>query len=392
MGTSIEWTHKTVNLAWGCEKVSPGCAHCYAERISAVRASHPNPKIAAMYEGVVDSDGHWTGRVNLTEKFPTLPRKGRRIFVGSMSDLFQDGIPDEFLLRLWKWMEGYPQHTFQILTKRVARMADFLQRYAPEPLSNVWGVATVCNQDEADINIPHLMRAPLAVRGLSIEPVLDSIDLIGWGNIRQKKHSYPKTWSEFQWPEWVPEKLRKEIEGFWSKGCGQGPQEWESNAVQNEGGIEIGSWVGLDYKTYNSPIVRPPLDPRCSTHGRFVFAWNNMCRVVFDDGTYEYASFGGRYYLSKYLSKHFKGYKPLIHWVICGGETGPGARPMHPDWVRSLRDQCQAAGTAFFFKSWGEWTTDGAYVQDTPFADAGKRRSGRLLDGVEYSEFPEGAC
>lgn len=90
---------------------------------------------------------------------------------------------------------------------------------------------------------------------------------------------------------------------------------------------------------------------------------------------------------------------PFIDWVICGGETGPGARPMHPDWVRSLRDQCQSAGVPFFFKSWGEWTTDytyddaistlGAYVDETPFARVGKRRAGRLLDGVEHNEFPE---
>ena len=68
-----------------------------------------------------------------------------------------------------------------------------------------------------------------------------------------------------------------------------------------------------------------------------------------------------------------------VDWVICGGETGPGARPIHPDWVRSLRDQCQAAGTPFFFKSWGEWAEH----------KVGKKKAGRLLDGRTWDEFPE---
>lgn len=113
--------------------------------------------------------------------------------------------------------------------------------------------------------------------------------------------------------------------------------------------------------------------------------------------------------------------EPALHWVICGGESGPHARPTHPDWVRSLRDQCAAAGANFLFKQWGEWapgskdfrsgaaiSRDGAVVADgfdaaaypkgSSSADgwamvhrAGKRASGRLLDGVEHNEFPENA-
>jgi protein gp37 len=89
---------------------------------------------------------------------------------------------------------------------------------------------------------------------------------------------------------------------------------------------------------------------------------------------------------------------PALDWVICGGETGPGARPMHPDWTRSLRDQCQATGVPFFFKQWGEWVSvsevegpgvhrhflDGATVRRT-----GKKLAGCLLDGREWKEFPE---
>ena len=88
-----------------------------------------------------------------------------------------------------------------------------------------------------------------------------------------------------------------------------------------------------------------------------------------------------------------------IHWVIVGGESGPGARPMHPDWARSLREQCQAAGTAFLFKQWGEWApydrsrTNGAalatpYSLDEPLQHFGKKVAGRLLDGRTWDEFP----
>ena len=91
-------------------------------------------------------------------------------------------------------------------------------------------------------------------------------------------------------------------------------------------------------------------------------------------------------------------YENKLDWAICGGETGPGARPMHPDWARSLRDQCQAAGVPFFFKQWGEWHPDskGIYERgdsvifgNTVVHRVGKKIAGRLLDGVEWNEMPE---
>lgn len=94
-------------------------------------------------------------------------------------------------------------------------------------------------------------------------------------------------------------------------------------------------------------------------------------------------------------------YGPHLDWVICGGETGPNARPMHPNWVRSLRDQCQETSVPFFFKSWGEWTADfpqglslayraQTYFDHREFYRIGKKLTGRLLDGREWNEFPEG--
>lgn len=91
---------------------------------------------------------------------------------------------------------------------------------------------------------------------------------------------------------------------------------------------------------------------------------------------------------------------PKVDWVICGGESGPGARPMHPDWARSLRDQCQAAGVPFFFKQWGEWTTQPGsvdlsnrkqtYSGNNVFSRVGKKNAGNLLDGKVWTEFPGG--
>ena len=87
-----------------------------------------------------------------------------------------------------------------------------------------------------------------------------------------------------------------------------------------------------------------------------------------------------------------------IDWVICGGETGPKARPMHPDWARTLRDQCQEAGVPFFFKSWGEWYPDNkgiyesahrVFFGNTTVHRIGKKSAGRLLDGREWNEMPE---
>lgn len=85
-----------------------------------------------------------------------------------------------------------------------------------------------------------------------------------------------------------------------------------------------------------------------------------------------------------------------IDWVICGGESGPGARPMHPDWARSLRDQCTAASVPFFFKQWGEWAPydrgrngEGLKPQDSPIGKYGKKNAGRMLDGRTWDEFPK---
>jgi protein gp37 len=305
--STIEWTDATWNPVRGCSRVSEGCRNCYAEGI-AVRFSGPGMPFEGL--AVRTTQGpKWTGKVRTVPELLELPlrwRKPRRIFVNSMSDLFHEDVPDEFIDLVFKTMWNAPKHTFQVLTKRPKRMLRYLSRFAPDgdgyvtrngvnvnkrpagsplffdnkwPLPNVWLGVSVEDQAAAYERIPLLLQTPSAVRFLSVEPLLGQVHLPHYGK------------------------------------------------------------------------------------GRFA------------DGS--------------------DGWGLGVDWVICGGESGPGARPMHPDWARSLRDQCQAASVPFFFKQWGEWSAPELEDSSVPRAAAestmyriGKKAAGRLLDGRTWDEFP----
>jgi len=242
--SSIEWTEATWNPVVGCNVISPGCTNCYAMRMARRLEAMRQPK----YAGTTRMSGgrpKWNGVVRVDEdslKLPATWRIGRMIFVNSMSDLFHDKVPFEFVQRVFETMRATPQHTYQILTKRAER----LEELAPElnwP-HNVWMGVSVENADYL-YRIENLRRTQAAIRFLSLEPLL-------------------------------------------------GPLE----------------------------------------------------------------------------SMNLKG----IDWVIAGGESGPGARPMDPSWVRSIRDQCQTAKVAFHFKQWG---------------GTNKKKTGRTLDGQTWDELPK---
>lgn len=314
--TGIEWTEATWNPVTGCDKVSPGCDHCYAETIAHRfdgTPQYPNGFQVTLRPERLDIPLHW--------------RRPRRIFVNSMSDLFHDQVPDEYIAHAFAVMQSCAAHTFQILTKRHARMRSLLnsiefwsavtdfghilisqrpsrQQFWPDHgqqhrfLPNVWlGVSTE-NQQWADIRIPALLDTPAAIRFISAEPLLGPIDLIG-----------------------------------------QLCETCEANMEAPQCNACYGRWW-----------IRPRRDNR-------------------------------------------------IDWVIAGGESGREARPMHPDWARSLRDQCQAAGVPFLFKQWGEWTpnADGQPYRDwwnlnDPHAFVmryGKKRAGRELDGRTWDQYPQ---
>jgi protein gp37 len=211
--TGIEWTDATWNPVRGCSRVSPGCQNCYAERVAA--------RFGGLHRGDGEIDLHngpfmgfaemtpqgprWTGKVALIEERLVEPlswRKPKRIFVNSMSDLFHESLPDEAIDRVFAVMALAPQHTFQILTKRAARMRAYFTPDRQErvraaagnlaangdetadyawgrgwPLPNVWLGVSAEDQERADERIPLLLDTPAAVRFVSAEPLLGPVDL-----------------------------------------------------------------------------------------------------------------------------------------------------------------------------------------------------------------------
>jgi len=341
--TKIEWAEEVWNPVTGCTKISPGCQNCYAERMSkrlAGRCGYPadEPFKVTLHPEKLEDPLKW--------------KKPKRIFVCSMSDLFHEDVPDEFIFEVFNTMSNaqcFFGHKFMVLTKRPERMKQIIQmiendiaeQRIPEvmpdgsrnikltfsfPLQNIWLGVTAENQEQANKRIPILLQIPAVVRFVSVEPMLGPVDLSEWMN------------------ECDSERCGLEDDPF-------------AAFLLNEA---IANGMG--------DAIRP------------------------------------------------------IDWVICGGESGPGARPMYPDWARGLRDQCVSAGVPFFFKQFGEWMQvgecsynvldDAKYYNKARYKPnfqilnieggqgfhgrgsiymqrVGKNNAGRLLDGKEWSEFPE---
>lgn len=372
--STIEWTDATWNPVTGCSVVSPGCTNCYAMGLAGTRLKH-HPSRAGL---TTDSKAGpvWNGKVRLNEAWLTQPlqwKRPRRIFVCAHGDLFAEGVPDAWIDRVFAVMAACPQHTFQVLTKRSARMRAYsshpetparvaLLRARIEkreaspppifisvnvhsersrwPLRHIWlGVSTE-DQRRADERVPDLLATPAAVRFVSAEPLLGAIDFDEW--VERIDH------------------------------CGSCCAE---NAPQD--------------------------DDRCLSCGAkntLISTWGAEQAERYRTGErYDDDSSAGR--------ADIAGTSPIIDWIIVGGESGPGARPMHPDWARSIRDQCDAADVPFFFKQWGEYAPGAAFPNHIPasrshdFGDptldddhrawrVGKKTAGRLLDGAEHNGMP----
>ena len=225
--TSIEWTDRTWNPVTGCDKISPGCTHCYAEALTKrFHTNFPNGFDVTLYYDRITQPRRW--------------RKPSRIFVNSMSDLFHDEIPFSFIEEVFSQMEQTPRHTYQILTKRAARLSDLAPKLKWS--DNIWMGVSVENQDYVN-RINALRGVSARVRFLSCEPLLGPLQL--------------------------------DLTG--------------------------------------------------------------------------------------------------IHWVIVGGESGQRCRPICAEWVRDIRNQCDEAGVAFFFKQWGGRTS---------------KAGGRLLDNRTWDAMP----
>lgn len=235
--SKIEWTDATWNPVRGCSKISPGCKNCYAE------------VFAERFRGVPGHPYEQGFDLRLVPEKLTEPlhwAKPRMVFVNSMSDLFHEKVPDEYIVSVARVMEVANWHTYQVLTKRSERMQELLRTQLSfvAHLRHIWWGVSVENRRHGLPRILHLRKSPVAVRFLSIEPLLEDL---------------------------------------------------------------------------------------------------------------------GQLQLSG------------IHWVIVGGESGPGARPMEEEWVRAIQRQCRRAKVPFFFKQWGG-------VQ--------KSRNGRLLGRRTYDEMP----
>ena len=235
--SKIEWTDATWNPVRGCSKVSPGCMNCYAETFAERFRGVPGHPFEQGFDLRLVPD-------KLTD--PLRWRTPRMIFVNSMSDLFHEQVPDDYIVNVARVMQLANWHTYQVLTKRSERMRDLLQGklgFAARQ-SHIWWGVSVENRKHGLPRVDHLREAATRVRFLSIEPLLENL----------------------------------------------GPFS-------------------------------------------------------------------------------LKG----INWVIVGGESGPGARPMAKTWVLAVRNQCKRAKVPFFFKQWG---------------GVRKSETGRILEGKTYDEFP----
>jgi protein gp37 len=173
--SDIEWTDATWNPVSGCVIISPGCTNCYAMRMASRLQSMEHPS----YEGVTRRSGGrpvWTGRLHLIEKALAAPlswRKPRKVFVNSMSDLFQDGVPAEFIERVWAVMQEADWHVFQILTKRPENMLKVIRDNGLPTLPNVW-LGTSVESAAYATRIDNLREVPAAIRFVSFEPLVGS--------------------------------------------------------------------------------------------------------------------------------------------------------------------------------------------------------------------------
>ncbi|HYQ66166.1 phage Gp37/Gp68 family protein [Actinophytocola sp.] len=354
--TSIEWTDATWNPVTGCTEVSPGCDHCYARTF------------AERFRGV---PGHHFERgfdVQLRPERLDQPlrwRRPRKVFVNSMSDLFHKDVPDEFIARVFAVMASTPQHTYQILTKRHGRMRSVLRsqcrcdrnhRHEPGRHFRAW----VSSQAHA--------------MGLDCRAVEDG----PW--------PLPNVWLGVS----CEDQKRADV---------RVPALVETPAavrfVSCEpllGPIDLTPWLVCEHHPALSATTVPAVW-ECDYCGL-------VRRVVDDpDGPVRQWSLGRQPRRVRY-DQVAPG--RLLDWVIAGGESGHGARPMHPEWVRDLRDQCAAARVAFLFKQWGQWrpasTADRpsrpvAYREldpgGCPMVRVGKGAAGRVLDGQTWTQFPD---
>ena len=183
--TQIEWTDATWNPVAGCTIVSAGCTHCYAMEM----ARRLEAMQVAKYAGLTRRSGNrtiWNGVVREDPSSLDIPfrwKKPRKIFVNSMSDLFHEGVSDNFIMDVWRVMRATPHHHYQILTKRPERMAKLISAQSADVLPNVWLGTSIESADVVE-RIDHLRAVPAAIRFISFEPLIGSVGAVDLTNIQ----------------------------------------------------------------------------------------------------------------------------------------------------------------------------------------------------------------
>jgi len=366
-GSKIEWCDHTFNPWMGCTKVSEGCAHCYAEAMMDRRygkvqwgAAGARVRTSAQLwrQPLRWNDSPWfqcevCGRRgnskdfvehNKTCRADTCNPTRQRVFCGSLMDAgdVHPSVAREWVDDLVRLIEATPNLDWLLLTKRPE---DVLARFGTywgmtEWPGNVWCGVSVENQAAAEARIPVLQQIPAVVRFLSVEPMLGYIDM-----------------SEAVKPE---------------------EEDWDYvNASRWEDDPEPEEYV-----------------PECEEECDWINCGDDLV----------YSSEHREWVERRRAQAGFQALKrDVIDWVICGGESGAEARPMSPIWARGLRDECRAAGVAFFFKQWGEWApfdqlawaTDETLLKHRPVEMGGvmmcrveKHLAGRVLDGRTWDETP----
>lgn len=364
MTTSIEWTWvqdgkggrkkgETWNPQVGCREISPGCRECYAAKQAHRGMSKQHHGLTVMRTNAAGENlgAHWNGQINRVPHLLAQPlkwREPRGIFVCSMSDLFFDVDSDDacrWIAAIFGVMAACPQHTFMVLTKRPENAARWFTWLERESRIECAGVARLC----------------VAAAVLAIER---SVPVV-----RERVRKAAET--RIAWP----------LPNVWVGVTAEDQQRADERVP-----VLLGLPAAVRFVSYE-PALGPVDWTRINWPGRWPVD-------VLRGGSWDVDPAAG-------FVQHSD--MPTLDWLICGGESGPHARPMHSDWTRSARDQCEAAGVAFFFKQWGEHVRPSQMPEDTwSRLDAsesglgntddpvrvGKAAAGRELDGRTHDAFP----
>jgi len=401
--TPIEWTDATWNPITGCSVISPGCTNCYAMRLAGTRMK-THPSRAGL---TVDSKAGpvWNGQVRLNEQWLTQPlqwNRPRMIFVCAHADLFHEAVPDEWIDRVFAIMALAPQHQFQVLTKRSRRMREYMEKSCGRIADRVMA----------------LRRETGIGKGNPVAPLPN-------GKLGSPWFPLSNVWlgvsaeDQRRADERIPDLLATPAAIRWL------------SAEPLLGELNLEPWLAPEVFCHGCDDGEG-YGNRCSSRA---IPRNEQCpyryavQIVTERGPFDEHG----------TPAHVDCEVRTLDWVVAGGESGPGARPMHPDWARSLRDQCAAAGVPFLFKQWGNWLpvcamdedqidacyhpapeshpdctrrekiasvvlhkngtalsgsarySFGAYAQGSGAMmmwPVGKKAAGRLLDGIEHNALP----